>query len=188
MSTPVPEDVVTRLRASTIPFFVVIATIAGHATLVAQSRTRVEFGGGAVMMHERQTSSGPIGIAGQIGVRRQIAGRTEARVGITGLHRKPGETGIRVTSVGLTGEVATPITRGGGLMIGGGMGLFAVDMYQRGFDDAVRVSTGAVALIGTIGSRHAVGRTTLDLRLRALYGDLGATGRTTLMLGLVVAP
>ncbi len=162
--------------------------LAAAPDLLAQSRTAVEFGIGGVRMRNHDGWAGPIGIAAQVGVRRPIAGSLEARVGLVGFRRKPGDTGRRITSAGITAELATPIAPRGTVQVGGGVGLFAVDIYERGFDDAVRISTGALALVGTIGTRHAVGGSTLDLRLRVLYGDLGATGRTTVMLAAVVAP
>ena len=186
-----PEGASLSIRmkcALPLLLLVLLSPLSNGADLHAQARTTMELGVGGVKMRNHDGWSGPIGIAAQLGVRRPVSGSLEARVGVLGFRRKPGDTGRRVTTVGLTAELAAPITPSGGVFVGGGVGLFAVDMYERGFDDAVRISSGAVGLLGTVGTRHAIGGGTIDLRLRVLYGDLGATGRTTVMLGVVVAP
>jgi hypothetical protein len=157
-------------------------------TAQAQSRTTFELGGGGVAMRADDGWAGPIGIGGHIGIRRGISRRAEARVGMVGFRRSRGDTPRRIAAAGLTAEVAVPLNPRGTVLVGGGAGLFAVDIYDRYFDDAVGISTGAAVLVGTVGTRHVAFGSTMDLRVRVLYGDLGTTGRTTIIFGVVFAP
>ena len=155
--------------------------------VVAQSPTRFEFGGGALLMRNADGWSGRVGPYAQIGLRRRFAGEYEWRLGLVGMARNPDEEARRrIRVLGATAEIAieTPVS---GVYISGGLGFFAVDVYERFFDDAVGVSQGSFGPSFTIGTRHPMGRRTLDLRLRVIKADLG-DGVTTLTFGAAVSP